>query len=359
LFILGSYGLSETLATFLATLEVWLALRAARTSRVLDAALVGLVAGAAQLVRADACLTLPAVVLALWLVSGPRRRRVRLVAVCLGVATLVFSPWPVRNLLRFGRPYPAAWQWRTLGDGRPLPTGLLAWARTWATGMEREALLDFVFAAQYPLDLANPEMLRPDMYDDRTERVRVYGLLWRYNRHGLTPEIDARFRELASERAGRAPFRTYVLLPMRRMAALFRPVPEQELSMTSDLLGLPRFRSAVRFWDFTVYGLALLGLAVLLRRAARADHQRTALVLDVGILARSTVIPVLVPLAVTQRFLAQVYPLLIVLAAVGGRSVVGTVFSLLRGRRGRSFTARGQPKAPAPPERAPAGTPAG
>jgi dolichyl-phosphate-mannose-protein mannosyltransferase len=346
LFILASYGLSESLATLLATLEVWLALRTLRTARVRDAALVGIVAGAAQLVRADAAFILPAALLALAWAPAPPAHRLRLVAICLGAAVLVFAPWPVRNLVQFGRPYPAAWQWRTLGDGRPLPTGLLSWARTWATGAESEAYLDFVFAAEAPLDLGRPEILRSTMYDSRSERARVYTLFWRYNRHGLTPEIDAQLRQLAAARARRAPVRTFLVLPLRRLGALYRPVPEQELTMTSALLDLPRRRPSIRYWDFTVYALALLGLAFLLRPKAPADHRRTALVLAAAIVLRSTLVPVLVPLAVTQRFLAQVYPLLIALAAIGGGGLAAAVRARLAPRRARF---RGEPSVAASP----------
>ena len=343
LFILASYGLSETLATFLTTLEILLALRTLRSARLRDASLTGFVAGAAQLVRTDAALVLPAVVVALWSSEAPRRRRVGLLAVCLGAAALVFSPWPLRNLVRFGRPYPTAWQWRTLTDGRPLPTGLLAWARTWATGAESEAFLDFVFAAEAPVDLKSPEMMRDSMYDDGAERARVYTLFWRYNRHGLTPPIDSEFRKLASERARRAPLRTYVVLPLRRLLAVYRPVPEHELTMNAPWLGLPRFRPNVGYWDFTVYGLAGVGLAGLLRATAPAGHRRMALVLAAAIVSRSLLVPVVVPLAVTQRFLAQVYPLLIVLAAIGAGSLAG---ALLNVRTRLMSPATG---APAPP----------
>ena len=66
LFRLSCYALSESLATFLLTLELWLALRAGQRGSLSAAALAGMAAGLAQLVRLDAVTLLPAVALALW-----------------------------------------------------------------------------------------------------------------------------------------------------------------------------------------------------------------------------------------------------------------------------------------------------
>lgn len=304
LFILASHALTETLATFLGTLEIYLALRATRERGVLFAGLAGLVAGAAQLVRADALMLLPAVLFALWRV--PTRRSQAIAAFGL-VAALIFAPWPIRNLLQFGRPYPAAWQWRTADGQRPLPTGVLDWARSFARATPDESFLDPLFAFERPW---RPMGLLPQMVDSDAERAELSALIDRYDRERLSPEVDAGFRQLAAQRTRRAPLRTFVWLPLRRMAALFESVPNRELSMHSPLLGLPRHRHLVRYWDLTLYGLALLGALGVRRHAAVG-------VLLLAIVARCAGLVLAVPLGLSQRMLVEVFPVLICLSALG------------------------------------------
>ena len=98
MFLLSCYGLTETLATCLATVEVWLALRAMRSRLLLHAALCGLVAGLAQLVRNDAVTVAPAVALAIYWSAEPLRRRAAALALATLIGVAVFAPWPLRNL---------------------------------------------------------------------------------------------------------------------------------------------------------------------------------------------------------------------------------------------------------------------
>src|SRR5262249_54318242 len=116
LWILSCYALAETLSTFLGTLEIYFAVRALRDRPLRWAARAGVVAGFAQLVRAEAATF--GVGVAVILLSL-KERRLQAVAAFAAAALAVFAPWPIRNQLRFGAPHAASTTWRMM-DGTPL-----------------------------------------------------------------------------------------------------------------------------------------------------------------------------------------------------------------------------------------------
>jgi 4-amino-4-deoxy-L-arabinose transferase-like glycosyltransferase len=339
LFVLASHGLTETLATFLLTLELYLVLQALRGRRqLLFTALAGAVAGSAQLVRADALTLAPAALGGLWFAADRAWRRLPLFVGYLGVAALVFLPWPVRNLIEFGRAYPAAVQFRSAA-GKPLPNGVITWARTFASSAPREPMLDAILAFEQPWHPG--ALLFPSMYDSDAEKQQLLTLIEQYNRERLSPAVDAGFSALARQRAARAPFRTYVKLPLQRMLAMFASVPNGELSMKSSILNLPKNRPLARYFDLTLYGLALLGMASLLsslgrRKPMPKPGERAAIsprlvaaILMSAIVTRCLVLAYTVPLGCSQRYLVEVFPLFIVLAALGAAAPAASLFSAI------------------------------
>jgi 4-amino-4-deoxy-L-arabinose transferase-like glycosyltransferase len=314
LFILASYALSEPLATMLATLELALALAAARGRTLWLAALAGVVAGLGQLVRADAVTTAPAVVLALLWAPRPWRVRAGALAAFALAATLVFAPWPLRNLARFGAPHPAATAWRAV-DGTPLGEGVFDWSRTWSSSAPGESFFEGGMAWKWPLPLDRPGVIVPTMYDDEREHQRVLALFRRYNDELISPAVDAGFELLARQRRARAPFRTYVTLPLRRILHLWPSVPEAELPIIMPLVGLPRTRPALWVIDFALYALALVGALGLWRRGRGSIERRTLVIFVVAVLARVALYGFAIPAATNQRYLAEVFPLFAALAA--------------------------------------------
>lgn len=115
--------MSETLYAALAVAAVWLALATARPERV-----AGRFAVAAGGVAALALLARPTgVALVVGLVVWLGRRSIRLAAILLVVAALVWAPWPIRNAQRLGSFVPLltsgglnAWNGNT---GRPIGEG--------------------------------------------------------------------------------------------------------------------------------------------------------------------------------------------------------------------------------------------
>jgi hypothetical protein len=276
------------------------------------AALTGVVAGLGLLVRADAVTLAPAVGLAFWWSPATARRRVTALAVATLTAATVFAPWPLRNLRRFGATHATAAVARTI-DGVPLPDEIVEWERTWATSAAGESYLDLPFVYHLPLDPRR--LILPEMYDDARERQRIAALFVRYNHEQCSDAVIHEFAELARQRRRQHPARTYLVLPLLRIFRLWSPIPEWELPMRAKLLGLPRLRWLFGYFDLALYLCAAFG-AVVLYRSDRANRQLLAL-LGSAIIARSLLFSMAIPIAATQRYLVEAFPILIALAAYG------------------------------------------
>jgi hypothetical protein len=335
LWLMSCYAMTESLATFLGTLEIFCAVRAADGEpgrRALSwAALAGAVAGVAQWVRADAITFAPGALIALASAAAPLRRRLAACALFLGVALAVFAPWPARNQLRFGRAHPFAASWRRV-DGTPLGEGTLAWVRTWSSSQPGEAFFDQVFSYNLPWNLERPGILVDAMFDSPDERAQLVELIRRYNVERLSPNVDEGFRRIAEERRARSPWRYYLTLPLKRIARLWSPVPDWEMPIKVAWLALPRARPVFGFFDRALFALALVG-AVLLWRRGRAGRV-TVLVCAACAAARSLVYGFAVPHGCGGRYLVEVFPLLMVLAAVAVVGIAQATLAWLEGRRG-------------------------
>jgi hypothetical protein len=293
--------------------------------------LAGLVLGLLLLTRADTVTLAPAVGLSVYAARQPLRRRLLALALCGLVAGAVFAPWPLRNYLRFGHAYASSWYWRTR-YGAPLPMGFIRWARTFCAGEPGESFVDLRVTVRGPLDTEPGRGLLPSMYDSPAEQHLLTALFHRYNYEFLSPTVDAAFSALAAERARRAPLRTYVLLPLRRMLHLWSPVPEHELPMRVDFLDLPARRSLFGTFNRLLFAAAALGAVRLWWRGRRAAlaaapaavpaavsdaraGRYLSLMLVSTVVLRSVVLSLIVAFGLTQRHLVEVFPLLIILAA--------------------------------------------
>jgi hypothetical protein len=316
LVLLGCYALTEPLITCLLTGELWLIVRAMRDPRPTSAAAGGLLAGAAQLVRADALTVLPALAPALLLSPLPRRQRLLAAAAFTAAALLVFAPWPIRNLARFGAPHPAAVAMRTM-TGKPLPSGPIEWARTWASSQPGEAFWDFMMSNGRPFDLHRGKNLMPSMFDSPEELAELEAVVGRYNAEGLTPSVDQAFRELAARRRAVHPFKFWVVLPFKRVVNLWSPAPPWELPFRVSFLNEKAFHVALTCADKLMFALALVGAVGLWR-----SQRRLAAVLLAPVVARTLLYTFAIPQGTTGRYLVEAVPLLIALAVYGAISLV-------------------------------------
>jgi len=300
--LLASYGLSESLATFLvvATFACAAHYRLSRNWRWALAA--GVALGASQLVRADTITLVPALAL---LVAGGRARDLAVMALA---AIVTFAPWPIRNLVQFGAPHPFGTSWISQ-DGQPQPTGMPDWMRSWSGGRRGEAYLQVLVSNRMPL-VDRPGVLLPAMYDSPEERAAIVALFDRYNREKLSPAVDEGFRALARERRARDPLRHYVVLPLRRLWALWIPTPDYELPLRTPVLRMPAMRP---LFDRVQTALILIGLVGLALAARVAELRRFAAVVALALVARTAFFSYFHPFP-TQRYVVELIPLVMLFA---------------------------------------------
>lgn len=329
---LSTFGLCESLATFLTTLELWLCLRFADRGELRWAALAGVVAGLSQLVRVDAVTMGPALLL-LW--AGAKvswRRRLQAAAAFAFFALLVFAPWPLRNLIQFHHPHPTGTEW-VAQDGRPLPTGMMRWFDSWSSASPGESYVLLPLAYNMPLDPQRPGLLQPTMYDDEAERQRIIEIYKRYNRERLSPEVDGMLRALAADRRKKDPVRALLGLPLRRIAAMWKPLPEYELPVRSALLKLPALRARYARFEQGLLLAALLGAIGLCWQAGPGRRGHRLLVAAVALMAvtRSVVICSIHPFPV-QRYLAEIFPAILALCGYAISRGIALFSARLRSR---------------------------
>ena len=211
--------LSEVLAIFLTTAALVLLGRANQDSRApwfFAALLVGL----GTLVRPETPLLLAAVALVLvirWR-RPPDWSKLFRTGALLGVGfVLPLLPWAARNSYSLHRVQFLAPRYVQLSTDF-VPRGFYTWTKTW--------LVRFRDVYLVPWKLGDEPIRVDDLpakaFDSAEERARVAALLEQYNATlSMTPELDRQFGELARERAGRHPLRTYAWIPLERSATLW------------------------------------------------------------------------------------------------------------------------------------------
>jgi 4-amino-4-deoxy-L-arabinose transferase-like glycosyltransferase len=182
--------------------------------------LAGVVAGLGTLVRPETPLVLAAAGLAAAAKWWRPRDWMKIVRVGLLMAAglvLPLLPWAARN-------------WRTLREvqflaprysqlpGEVIPRGFTAWTDTWMWRM-RDVYLVTWNLNDAPISMDD---IPASAFDSPGERDRVEALLDSYNDTLTeTDETDAQFSQIARQRTGRHPLRTYLKIPALRSFALW------------------------------------------------------------------------------------------------------------------------------------------
>jgi hypothetical protein len=232
-------------------------------------------------------------------------------ALGLGLA-LALAPWAARNALVLGRlellPPPAA----NL-PGEMAPLGFNHWTQTWLT-TNRE-IYDFQFKIEDEPLLV--EQLPPSAYDGPEEKARVAELFARHNADfTLTPELDGGFERLARERTARHPLRTYLSVPLARVAAMWISPRLELLPWSGEVFPLwQSWRDDP--YDFSVttamFTLNLLYIALAIVALLRVDWRPGAAVLVSYLLLRTALITQMP--GPEPRYVVICFPLLAALAA--------------------------------------------
>jgi len=309
-------ALTETLEIFFTALALNLALRALNDlSQWRLWAACGLAVAAAILLRPDGGLLLAAIGLYLaWILIQQVRRgdspwpAVRAGAVLTLVAIAPLVPWTLRNLYTIRRFQPLAPRYANEVD-EVVPTGFNRWVKTWMADYSSTEEIYWAVPGA-PMDVTK---LPSRAFDSPAQREETERLVADYNQGtAVTPEIDARFAALASERIRHAPLRYYLWLPaVRSLDMWLRP--------RTELLPCD-----TRWWEFNddvewsalAVGLGLIGvfyagLALLgLIRGRFRPHLGMLLIL---VVLRSVFLGTLEN--PEPRYTLEMYPVLIVLAA--------------------------------------------
>jgi 4-amino-4-deoxy-L-arabinose transferase-like glycosyltransferase len=241
-------ALTETLEVFFTVVALDLAIAGLDTVNILSMnpwVGCGLAIGAAVLLRPDGGLLLVAVeaylavlLLRSWRqktrtgLSAPHVLRAGLILAVVALATLV--PWTVRNLRAFHEFQPLAPRYAN-EENAFVPLGFNRWVRTWIADY---ASVEEIYWA-VPGNKVDAERLPSRAFDSPEQREQTLQLLDDYDDTlHVTPDLDARFAALASDRVHYFPLRYYVELPLLRIADMWlRPRTE---TLPSD----------TRWWEF-------------------------------------------------------------------------------------------------------------
>jgi hypothetical protein len=209
------YTQTETL-TLAATIWFFAEIMMSFAEGRLRAVPVGLAVVAATFIRLDGILLCVPVAVAAFMLHRPVDA-IRRGSVAALIVVLPLAGWAVRNALVGISILPAP---MVMPNNAPAPYGYLKWGSTWIS--QAYQLPGWGFG----VTRFNYDSIHIDdkAFDSPAEKQRVMGWLAelaQYKGKPFPPAIDARFAELARERAARAPLRTYVLLPARRAVALW------------------------------------------------------------------------------------------------------------------------------------------
>jgi hypothetical protein len=202
------------------------------------------------------------------------RRALRIAGLLVGTGALApLIPWTLRNLHTFHRFEPLAPRYANDSDETPMP-GFNRWVKTW---MGEYVSVEEIYW-NVPGSAIDIGRLPSRAFDSAEQRAQTTELFAEYNRAtDITPELDARFAGLASERIHAAPFRYYLWLPALRITDMWMR-PRTEL-----------FPSDPRWWEFNddrlwlAVSLAFGAINLLYVAMAAAGLVRGRAVLGVGL----------------------------------------------------------------------------
>jgi 4-amino-4-deoxy-L-arabinose transferase-like glycosyltransferase len=225
------------------------------------------------------------------------------------IAFAPLAPWTLRNFRTLHHFQPLAPRYATDSDELVL-RGFNRWVKTW---MAEYASVEEIYW-NVPGEKIDGQKLPSRAIDSAEQRETTQSLIDDYNdSQDISPELDARFSQLADERVRAHPVRYYVVLPLLRVADVWlRPRTEM----------LP---PDVRWWEFNddprrsvvAVGFGVLNLAyitaALFALAWRRSEIRWAGLLATFLLLRSAFLGTMEN--PEPRYTLECYPAIIVLAA--------------------------------------------
>jgi Dolichyl-phosphate-mannose-protein mannosyltransferase len=251
----STIALTECLSVFAVSLAMW------ATGRLLRAQAEGrkdyramlwasVATAVAMLLRPDGVLVGAAVIAAVvWYAwrQGRLLAGIKTALLCSLLAVLPLAPWALRNWHTFGVIQPLAPR-RVNDPGEFVTYGFYRWMNTWSVDIVSTGAVYWNMGS----DLIDVHDLPSRAFDSPAQRARTAELLDEYNaKKTVTPELDAKFADLARERVRAHPFLCLVWVPALRVADMFlRPRTEV-------------FTLDPAWWHFQSQPLELIELIVL------------------------------------------------------------------------------------------------
>jgi hypothetical protein len=276
----------------------------------------------AALLRPDGALAAvafaPALVFGLADAKIARLKLIRMGAVCGLLALLPFAAWTARNWSVFHVIEPLAPRLATDPGEDPNP-GWERWVKSWC--------LDFVSTYEIywnvPDDTLDLSQLPARAFDTPAQYAETAALARDYNTQGkeLTPAIDARFEHLAEERIAAHPLRSYLWLPLGRVADMWLRPRVENLPIDLDWWVYAHHHAETRFsWAYA----ALNALYLLLAIAGLCLRPRFWGALLAYILLRSALL--LTVEAPEARYTLECFPMLFALGGIAAYRLMNVVF---------------------------------
>jgi hypothetical protein len=188
------------------------------------------------------------------------RNNFRIALVCLFLALAPFAVWTWRNWRVFHVIQPLAPRYAT-DPGEDTFPGFQRWVKTWC--------LDFVSTYEIywnvpggPIDVG---ALPARAFDSPEQLAQTRKLAADYEANGeeLSPQLDARFGQLADARIAAHPFRYYVTLPLGRVADMWLRPRVENLPIDLDWWVYKHHYSETRFsWFYAALNAVYLGLGI-------------------------------------------------------------------------------------------------
>jgi hypothetical protein len=184
----------------------------------------------------------------------------RMAIVCVLLAMLPFGLWTARNWRVFHVFEPLAPRYAT-DPGEPINPGWQRWMKTWC--------LDFVSTYEVywnvPGSTLDLSKLPSRAFDSPAQYAETSAIVADYDDNGqdLSPQLDARFAQLAEERVKAHPLRYYVWLPLGRVADMWLRPRVENLNIDLDWWVYSHHYAETRFsWAYAALNAAYLLLAV-------------------------------------------------------------------------------------------------
>lgn len=235
------------------------------------------------------------------------KRITRYAAVAAVLSVLPFIPWTMRNWRTFHVFQPLAPRYAT-DPGEPTNPGFNRWTKT--VCVDLACTWEVYWNAD--TDVIDMAKLPSRAFDSPAQYEQTRHLLDDYNKTiSLTPSLDERFSQLATDRIRRHPLRYYLSLPLARLADMW-------LRPRTELLWIE-----LRWWDYdhheseTIFAAAYAALNLLYLIGAALGLRRwppLAGAIVAFIVLRSALLATIE--APEPRYTLECFPILIALAAI-------------------------------------------